>query len=132
MSMKPVPTIFDPSTHAPSTTSALKVPIRILQTSPKKHNVFADEYVEFVNEDKIMKFEGIDETLASPGYTIAKYEDHIKIYKIEHNVLSTPQVTECIRIDDKLHVKLYYKGSPVLYRNGSAMAMTVTCQEKVC
>ena len=54
-----------------------------------------------------MKFESIDETLAPPGYTIAKYEDHIVFYKIEHNELSIPQVTECIRIDDKLHVKLY-------------------------
>ena len=75
MSMKPVPTIFDPSTHAPSSTSALKVPIRILQTSPKKHSLFADEYVQFVNEGKIMKFESIDETLAPPGYTIAPLDE---------------------------------------------------------
>ena len=60
-----------------------------------------------------MKFESIDETLAPPGYTIAKYEDHIVFYKIEHNELSIPQVIECIRIDDKLHIKLCYKGSPV-------------------
>ena len=104
MSMKPVPTIFNPSTHASSNTSALK--------ALKKRNVFADKYVEFVNNDKIKKFESIDETLA-PGYTIAKCEDHILFYKIEHNELSIPQVTEYIRIDDKLHVKLYYKGSPV-------------------
>ena len=32
-----------------------------------------------------MKFESIDETLAPPGYKIAKYEDHIVFYKIEHN-----------------------------------------------
>ena len=68
-------TIFDPSTHAPSSTSALKVPIRILQTSPKKHSLFADEYVQFVNEGKIMKFESIDETLAPPGYTIAPLDE---------------------------------------------------------
>ena len=69
--------------------------------------MFADEYVEFVNNNKIMKFESIDENLTPPGHTIAKYEDHIVFYKIEHNELSIPQVTECIRIDDKLHVKLY-------------------------
>ena len=55
MSMKPVPTIFDPSTHASSSTSALKAPIRIPRKSPKNRNVFADEYLEFVNNDKIMK-----------------------------------------------------------------------------
>ena len=73
MNMKPAPIIFDPSTHASSSTSAIKAPIRIPRISPKKRNMFADEYVEFVNNDKIMKFEIIDETLAPPGYTVAKY-----------------------------------------------------------
>ena len=113
MNMKPVPTIFDPSSHASSSTSALKPPIRIPRKCPKKRNVFADEYVAFVNSDKILKFESNDYTLALPGYKIAKYEDHIVFYKIEHNELLIPQVTGCIRIDDKLHVKLYFKGCPV-------------------
>ena len=43
--------------------------------------MFADEYVKFVNNDKIMKFETFEETLAQPGYIIAKYEDHIVFYK---------------------------------------------------
>ena len=62
MDMKPVSTIFDPSTHVPSSTSALKATNRISRKSPKKRNVFADEYVKFVNNDKVMKFESIDET----------------------------------------------------------------------
>ena len=105
--MKTVPTIFDLSTHASSSTSALKALIRIPQKSPKNCNVFADEYVKFVSNGKILKFEIIDETLAPPGYKIAKYENHIVFYKIEHKELSIPQVTECMRIDDKLHVRLY-------------------------
>ena len=60
-----------------------------------------------------MKFGSTDATLAPTGYTITKYEDHIVFYKIEHNELSILQVTECIRIDNKLHVKLYFKGSPI-------------------
>ena len=52
MSMKPVPTIFDPSSHTSSSTSALKAAIKIPRESPKKRNVFADEYVEFVNNGK--------------------------------------------------------------------------------
>ena len=82
MSMKPVPTIFGPSIHASSSRSALKAPIRIPRKSSKKRNVFAGEYVEFVNNDKIMEFESTDETLAPSGYTIAKYEDHVVFYKI--------------------------------------------------
>ena len=70
LSMKPLPTIFDPSTQTSSSTSALKVPIRIPRKSPEKRNVFAEEYVEFVNNDKIIKSESIDETLARAGYTI--------------------------------------------------------------
>ena len=81
---------------ASSSNGALKAPIRIPRKSPKKRYVFADEYVEFVNIDKIMKSESIDETLPPPGYTIVKYEDHIVFYKIEHIELSIPQVTECI------------------------------------
>ena len=34
-------------------------------------------------------------------------------YKLELNELSAPEVKECIRVDDELHVKLFYKGSPV-------------------
>ena len=57
-----------------------KAPTRIPQKSPTKRNVFVDEYVEFANNDKIMKFESIDETLAPRGYTIAKYRYHIAFY----------------------------------------------------
>ena len=60
-----------------------------------------------------MKFESIDETLAPTAYITAKYEDHIVFYKIEHNELSISYVIKCIRIDDKLHVKLYFRGSQV-------------------
>ena len=113
MGMKPFSTIFDPSTHVPSSISALKATNRILRKSPKKRNVFADEYVKFVNNDKVMKFESIDETLTPPGYTIAKYDDHVVFYKIEHNESSIPEVAEGIRIEDKLYVKSYFKGCPV-------------------
>ena len=111
--------------------------------------MFADEYVEFVNNDKTMKFESIDETLAPTGYTIAKYEDHVIFYKVEHNELLIPQLTKCIRIDDKLHEKNYnLKGSPVLLpkwfhhghnchlsrksmlENNPSHIQTVVCQNK--
>ena len=44
---------------------------------------------------------------------MSKRSDHLVFYKLEENDLSIPQVTECIRIDDKLHVKLFFKGSPI-------------------
>ena len=43
----------------------------------------------------------------------AKYEDHVAFHKIVLNELHVPEVTACIRVDDKLHVKLFPRGSPV-------------------
>ena len=36
-----------------------------------------------------------------------KYEDHVAFHKIVLNELHVPEVTACIRVDDKLHVKLF-------------------------
>ena len=136
MSMKPELTIFDPSTHASSSTSALKAPIRIPRKSPKKRNVFVDQYVEFVNKDKIMKFESIDEDLAPPGYRIAKYEDHIVFYKIEHNELSIPQVTECIKNSPVPLLKWFrhdhdcHLSRKIMLENFPCHIQTVVCQNK--
>ena len=117
-----------------------------MQKFPKKRNVFADTYVELVNNGKIVKFESIDEDLVPPGYTIHKYEDHVVFYKIEQNELTIPQVTKLIRIDNKLYVKLYFKGSPVplpkwfchchdlsrksMLENFPSHIQTVVCQNK--
>ena len=34
-------------------------------------------------------------------------------YKLSHSTLSIPEVTECIRVNNEMHVKLFYKGSPL-------------------
>ena len=34
-------------------------------------------------------------------------------YHLETNVLNVPEVTDCVRVDRDLHVKLFYKGSPL-------------------
>ena len=34
-------------------------------------------------------------------------------FKLLKNELSIPEVSECIRIDKDLHMKLFYKGSPL-------------------
>ena len=40
----------------------------------------------------------------------SQYEDHVVFFKLLKNELS---ISECIRIDIDLHVKLFYKGSPL-------------------
>ena len=47
------------------------------------------------------------------GYTFQKYDDYVVFYYLETNVLNVPQVTDCARVDQDLHVKLFYKGSPL-------------------
>ena len=41
------------------------------------------------------------------GYLFAKYEDHVVL-----NELHVPEVTASIRVDDKLHEKLFLRDSP--------------------
>ena len=49
----------------------------------------------------------------STGYSFSKYTDHAVFYRLENDEKSIPKVTESIRIDDKLHVQLFYQGCPV-------------------
>ena len=61
-------------------------------------------------------------------YKCSSHEDHIVFYKTVYDELSIPQITECIRIDSDLHVKLYFKGSPLplpeWLRKGSTCKLT--------
>ena len=43
----------------------------------------------------------------------SKYEDHVVFHKLVLNELHVPEVTACIRVDDKLHVNLFPRDSPV-------------------
>ena len=49
-------------------------------------------------------------------------------YHLETNVLNVPEVTECVRVDRDLHVKLFYKGSPLplpqWFRQGKNCCLT--------
>ena len=38
---------------------------------------------------------------------------NVVFHKTEENDLSVPKFTDCIRIDDKLHVRLFYNRYPV-------------------
>ena len=57
--------------------------------------------------------ESIAESDCPHGYLSAKYEDHVVFHKIVLNELHVPGLIACIRVDDKLHVKLFLRGSPV-------------------
>ena len=67
----------------------------------------------FEEQDKIRtkSFGEIDSTLTSPGYTFQKYNDHVVFYRLETNVLNVPEVTDRVRVDRDIHVKLFKKMS---------------------
>ena len=63
--------------------------------------------------DLINNFDDITESLAPDGFSFLKYDDHVIFYKLSHSTLSIPEVTECIRVNNEMHVKSFYKGSPL-------------------
>ena len=57
--------------------------------------------------------ENITESDSPHGYLFTRYDDHVVFHKIVLNELYVPEVTACIRVDHKFHVKLFLRGSPV-------------------
>ena len=47
-----------------------------------------------------------------------KYDDHAVFYHCETNVLNVPEVTDCVRADRDLHVKLFTRVHPYLCHSG--------------
>ena len=112
--LNPVPTIFDPEeSHLSAESKYLKSPISVPRKSPTKRVYQQDQFKLFEEQDKIKSFDDIDSTLTPPGYTFQKYDDHVVFYHLETNMLNVPEVTDCVRVDRDLHVKLFYKGSPL-------------------
>ena len=88
----------------PNITNARKSPFpRVFQADQihsKAYNDLKIKTLADVNEDLLKCLQ---------GYQYIKYDDHVVYYKMETNDLSIPAVTESIRVDEKLHVKLYRK-----------------------
>ena len=87
----------------------MSIPIK----SPRKRIFQEKQYETFLADDSVKKLSDINENLAPPGYSFQQRDDHVKFFKLVDNEMLVPEVTECIRIDKELHVKLFFKGSPV-------------------
>ena len=72
-----------------------------------------DQFKLFEKQEKVKSFDDIDSTLTPPGYTFQKYDNHVFFYRLSTNVLNSPEVTDCEQVDRDLHIKLFYKGSPL-------------------
>ena len=121
--LKPIPTIYPASTKTSSTYK-----VSLTRKSPKKRVFQEDQYDEFKRNNNIIGLESITESDCPQGYLYAKYEDHVVLHKIALNELHVPEVTACIRVDDKLYVKLFLRGSrvplPQWFRHGHNCELT--------
>ena len=111
--LKPIPTIFDCTNLSEEGPSQLIKPSNSLRKSPIKRIFQPDQYRQFLLSDLINNFDDITESLAPDGFSFLKYDDHVIFYKLSHSGLSIPEVTECICVNNEMHVKLFYKGSPL-------------------
>ena len=108
-----MPTIFYLEESNLSTESKhLKFPVSIPRKSPTKRVYQQDQFQIFEEQDEIKSFDDINSTLTLPGYTFQKYGDFVVCYRLE-TVLNVTEVTDCVRVDRDLNIKLLYKGLPL-------------------
>ena len=108
-------TIFNPNiqTSQCSSSSHIISPVTVPRRSPRKRIYQDDQYQSFMNYDLINKLSDIEESLSLAGFLFKKNNDYVTFYKIEFSEKRAPEVTECIKIDKELHVKLFFKDCPV-------------------
>ena len=79
--------------------------------------------------DFIIQFGDIDVNFAL-GYSCKQYDGHVIFYKFTDNEMPVAEVTESIRVDRELHVKLFYKSLPL--HSGVIMVGITVSHARVC
>ena len=130
--LKAVPTIV------PDSQKVINLPpaatFETLKTSrkpPKPRVLREDELDYFKNKDCISNLEDViskSSTNVGKDKIFQRKDECILIYKLESNLEQVPQVTSCIRVDNLLRVKLFYKNSPIVlpawFRQGQNSVLT--------
>lgn len=107
--LNPVPTIHSEiAMKRPS----LLPNISALRNPPKIRNIQPDQKQEFFSKDLIHSIEDIDPVKhCPPGFEFKKCSSSILFYRtVFDEETEFPTVSECIRIDNNLHVQLQYNG----------------------
>ena len=112
--LNPVPTIQPLGVYEDKPSCLPSIP---KARKPPKQRVFQpDQQPQYESTFVVESFEDINESLLElldSAFKCSTYEDHVVYYKTVMDDLSIPQITQCIRIDSELHVRLFFKGSPV-------------------
>ena len=108
-----MPTIFDlEESNLSAESKHLKLPVSVPRKSPTKRVYQQDQFKLFEEQDKIKSFDDINSTWTPPRYTFWKNDDLVVFYRLE-TVLNVTEVSDCVRVDWDLNVKLFFKGSPL-------------------
>ena len=85
------------------------------RNSPSRVTALPDQLDDFNDHDKISDFSSIGKSLCPSGYKLQIDKSIAVFCKLENcKTFDIPTVTEAIVIDNDLHVKLLFSGSPVL------------------
>lgn len=114
--LNPVPTIIPETQKKVNPPSAIVDSIIKPRKAPKFRPFQEDELEKFKKMDRIEKLDDINECMVKylgNGFILEKHDTFVIIYKLERNPSMVPEVTHCIKIDEELRVKLFYKSIPV-------------------
>lgn len=111
-SLKPIPTLNN-ATLSTYEESSLSPVYKTPRKSPVKRTFQEDQYESFLLQDEIKTLACLDEQTSPEDYLYKSFDNHIIYYKLVFGSSSVPEVTDVIRIDENLHVKLFYKGAPL-------------------
>ena len=125
MELNPIPTILQEEIYSKKPSCLPTVPVECRK--PPKERVYQEDQLEkFKSKFCIQSFSDVNSSLLDvlgDTYQCQEHFDHVVYFKTVLSELSLPEVTECIRVDSNLHVKLFYKGSPISlpewFRKGS-------------
>ena len=83
--LKPVPTMFDPSNSNFQNSSACQVtsPVSIPRKSPRKRSYQEDQYQSFLADDVIKNFSDINEDISPSGYSFQQYDDRVVFFQVK-------------------------------------------------
>ena len=110
-----MPLIFNPKiqTSQFSLSSHVVSPVRVPTRSPRKRIYQDGQYQSFMNYDLVNKLSDSEESLSPAGFLFRKNNDYVTFDKTKFEEKHDHEVTEWIKIDKELHVKLFFKGCSV-------------------
>ena len=99
MKLKPVTTILDrEESHLSEEFKQLMSPVFVPRESPTKRVYQQYQFRLFEEQDKIKSFPDTDSILTPSGYTFQKYDIHVFLNCLKTNLLSVPEVTDCVQV----------------------------------